>query len=197
MIVIGVTGGVGTGKSTVSKMLSELGAVVIDADALAHEAILPGAPAYRELVDRFGPGILAADGSIDRRELGRRAFAGPDEAGCVNAIIHPRVIEAIRRKLAAMAAEGVAAVVLDVPLLFESGCDKLCDQVWVVTADDGGRRRRLLEREGTDAAGVLARERWQMPMAEKIARAGAVIDNSGGLDETREQVRRLWGRRWE
>lgn len=196
MIVIGVTGGVGTGKSTVGRMLGDLGALVIDADRLAHEAILPGRPAYRRLVERFGRAILAADGTIDRRELGRLAFDDAAGAETVNAVIHPEVLDAIRRRLAAAAEDGTAAVVLDVPLLFESGCEKLCDQVWVVTAGDDQRRRRLAGREGSDAPDVLARERWQMPMDRKIARSDAVIDNSGGLEATRAQVRRLWDRRW-
>lgn len=196
MIVIGVTGGVGTGKSTVSKMLSRLGAVVIDADELAHQAILPGRPGYRALVERFGNGILAPDGTVDRRELGRLAFADSRGAESVNALIHPHVLAAIRRRLAEIAAEGVAVAVLDVPLLFESGCEELCDQVWTVTASEGARRRRLALREGGDAPDVLARERWQMPIEEKIVRSDAVIDNSGDPQETAAQVRRLWDRRW-
>jgi dephospho-CoA kinase len=195
MIVIGVTGGVGTGKSTVSKMLRDLGAALIDADELAHQVILPGQPAFEDLLREFGPGILAEDGTIDRRELGRRAFSVPEGAAAVNRLIHPRVLGAIRDRLRELAAEDTPAAVLDVPLLFESGCDKLCDQVWVVTADAHDRRRRLARREGTEAGEVLSRERWQMSLDEKLARADAVIDNSGDIETTRSQVRWLWDHR--
>lgn len=196
MIVIGVTGGVGTGKSTVSRMLRDRGAVLIDADEIAHRVILPDGPAYAGLVKAFGPGIVAPDGTINRRELGRRAFADAAGARLVESIIHPAVIEVVRGRLAEAAAAGAGAAVIDVPLLYESGLDQLCGQVWVVTADPAVQRERVSAREGAAAGEVLARERWQVPMAEKTARADAVIDNSGDRAHTADQVARLVSRLW-
>ena len=195
MITIGVTGGVGTGKSTVSRMLGELGAAVVDADELVHRLILPDGPAYPGLVKEFGPGILAPDGSIDRRKLAAAAFADDERVNTINSLIHPHVTAAIKRRAAELAAgpEGAAVLVLDVPLLYESGLDKLCDQVWVVTADPAVRRDRVAQRDGPNrAAGIINREAWQMPLADKAARADAVIDNSGDPAATRAQVARLW-----
>jgi dephospho-CoA kinase len=195
-LVIGVTGGVGTGKSTVSRMLASLGAEVVDADRLAHETILPHGAAYSELLREFGPGILRDDGAIDRRELGRRAFADREGALRINEIIHPHVIAAIRRRIEELRRQATAApraLVLDVPLLFESGMDALCDAVWVVTADRAVQRERVARRDGPAAAcEVLAREQHQLSMQDKVARAHAVIDNSGSEADTLWQVERLW-----
>lgn len=241
MVVIGVTGGIGTGKSTVSKMLQAHGAILIDADQITHRLMLPDGPAFSPLVEAFGTEILASDGTINRRELGRRAFADVAGTRRIEAIVHPLVISVIRARLAEIAASqemgghptandagdaagpgmgdaraggrgdtggagvgggrgeggprdprGAPVVVIDVPLLYESGLDALCDQVWVVTADAAARRRRVAAREGAATDEVLARERWQMPMEAKIARADAVIDNSGLPEETAAQVARLW-----
>jgi len=194
MLVIGITGGVGTGKTAVSSILAELGSEVIYTDKLAHQLILPDGPAYAQLVSAFGSGILAEDGTIDRRCLAQLAFAGRDEAGRINSIVHPLVAAAVEARLAelARAATKPAALVLDVPLLYESGLDRLCDLVWVVDAQPAVQRRRVAGRDGAAAPGMLAREAWQMPMADKIRRADAVIDNSGCLERTRAQVKRLW-----
>lgn len=196
MVVIGVTGGVGTGKSTVSKMLASLGAHVLDADSIVHQVIQPGGAAYDGLVAAFGPEVVRpVDGTIDRRRLGQLAFADPEGTILLNSIVHPPVIEVIKAQLADLAAQGTAVAVLDVPLLFESGLDKLCDKVWVVTADPEVRRRRVEMRNGPAAEEIIRREAWQMPMAEKVARADAVIDNGGSQDETLRQVERLWASR--
>jgi dephospho-CoA kinase len=195
MLVIGVTGGVGTGKSTVSKMLASLGAEIIDADRIVHQVILPGGPAYSGLVQAFGDEILDPDGTINRRRLGQLAFGDTQGAVLLNGIVHPPVIEVIRARLADLAASGVAAAVLDVPLLFESGLDKLCDQVWVVDTSPAVRQQRVEARNGPAAAEVIERESLQMSMQEKIARADAVIDNSGSLAASLEQVTRLWSHR--
>jgi len=196
MIVIGVTGGVGTGKSTVSRILGDLGAEVINADHLAHQMILPGGPAYAELVEAFGEGILDADGTgaINRRELGRRAFADPALGRLINSIVHPHVIAAIEERITRLRAADrpPPALVLDVPLLYESGLDAICDVVWVVFADPDVRRARVEARDGQAAGEITLREDLQMPMSEKMTRAGAVIDNSGPEDETKGIVKRLW-----
>lgn len=194
MLVIGITGGVGTGKSTVSSILAELGSEVIYTDRLAHQLIRPDGPAYAQLLSAFGSGILARDGSIDRHRLAQLAFAGREEADRINSIVHPLVVAVVEARLEelARAATKPSALVLDVPLLYESGLDRLCDLVWVVDAQPAVRSRRVAKRDGAAASGMLAREAWQMPMAEKIRRADAVIDNSGCRQTTRAQVERLW-----
>ena len=192
MYVIGVTGGVGTGKSTVTRMLGELGAATIDADQLAHQVILPGGPAYAGLVAAFGQTILQADGSVDRRRLAQLAFASQDATRRLNNIVHPPVIELIRARVAELAAAGRQVAVLDVPLLYESGLDQSCDEVWVVKAWPSVRRRRLLARNGPAADQMIEREAWQMPMAAKLARADVVIDTSRGFARTRAQVQARW-----
>jgi dephospho-CoA kinase len=193
MVVIGVTGGVGTGKSTVCRMLGQLGAVVVDADETVHRLLLVrDGPVVAMLLAEFGPGILTAEGQVDRRELGRRAFADAGLTAKLNSIVHPAVTRTIRDELKGLSAAGTETVALDAPLLFESGLDELCDQVWVVTADPVARRGRLERRDGLAADEVLSREALQMSMAEKVGRAAAVVDNSGTEVETMAQVRRLW-----
>jgi len=192
MYVIGVTGGVGTGKTTVAGMLADLGAAVIDADHLAHQVILPGGPAYAGLVASFGPTIVRADGSIDRRRLADLAFADAASAGRLNEIVHPPVIDLIQGRLATLAGAGQRVAVIDVPLLYESGLDAICDEVWVVRAQPAVRRRRLARRNGAAADAMIEREAWQMPMAAKIARAHVVIDTSFGFARTRAQVEQQW-----
>lgn len=200
MTILGITGGVGTGKSTVSRMLAARGAGVLDADHLAHLTIQPDGAAYAELVRAFGPGILRPDRTIDRRELGRRAFAGPDGARRLNSIVHPHVIAAIQARVrewreAPGPPSGPRVLVLDVPLLFESGLDRLCDQVWVVTATPEAQQARVMLRDGPAAAGaVLARGQHQLSLEDKMARADAIIDNSGSEEQTLRQVERLWSR---
>lgn len=192
MYIIGVTGGVGAGKSTVTRMLSELGAATIDADQLAHEAILPGAAAYQGLLKEFGPSIACPGGAIDRRRLAELAFAGAETWRRLNEIVHPPVIEILHQHLRAFAAAGQGVVAIDVPLLYESGLDRLCDQVWVVRAQPAVRRRRLERRSGPAAAGMIEREAWLIPLRDKVKRADAVIDTSFGFKRTRAQVLRLW-----
>jgi dephospho-CoA kinase len=192
MYVIGVTGGVGTGKSTVTRMLCELGAATIDADQLAHDAILPHGPAYAGLVAAFGQAILQSDGSVSRHKLAQLAFGSEDAMRRLNAIVHPPVIESISARVTELAALGRQVVVLDVPLLHESGLDRSCDEVWVVKAWPSVRRRRLLARNGPAADQMIGREAWQMPMAAKVARADVVIDTSHGFARTLAQVRASW-----
>jgi dephospho-CoA kinase len=192
MYVIGVTGGVGTGKTTVAGMLADLGAAVIDADQLAHQVIQPGGPAYAGLIAAFGPSIVRADGNIDRRRLADLAFADAVSAGRLNDVVHPPVIDLIRVRLAALAEAGQEVAVIDVPLLYESGLDAMCDEVWVVRAQPAVRRRRLARRNGVAAAAMIEREAWQMPMPAKVARAHVVIDTSFGFARTQAQVERRW-----
>lgn len=193
MKVIGVTGGIATGKSTVTAMLAELGAEVIDADAVAREVVEPGRPAWQQLLAAFGPGILLEDGHVNRRYLGRLVFGRPDLVERLNRATHPFIVAAIRRRLAELAGGGTRVAVVDAPLLFEAGLEDLVDEIWVVTAPREMQLDRLLQRDpDLTEDEAQARIDSQMPLEEKIRRAHVVIDNSGDLAATGRQVREAW-----
>lgn len=194
MRIIGLTGGIASGKSTVSAMLRDLGARVLDADAYARQAVQPGSAALCEIVAAFGPEVLLPDGTLDRRKLGAIVFADPAARQRLNGIVHPRVRELMRADIERARAEGLPAVVIDVPLLFEGGLDRLCDETWVVQVDRATQKARLRARDRLSEAEAEARLDAQMPLSEKAARATAVIDNGGDLAATRGQVERLWRR---
>lgn len=195
MLVVGLTGGIGSGKSTVARFFEELGARRIDADLLAREALEPGSPGWEETVSRFGRDILLPDGRIDRKGLAARIFADAAERRALEAIVHPRVREAARRRLAEIArAEDAAIVLLEVPLLFETGMDRDCDRVIVVSLPEDLQVERLAARDGLDPGEALRRIRTQMPLAEKCARADWVIDNAGTPAETRARVQEIYRR---
>lgn len=188
--VIGLTGNIGTGKSTVLAYLAALGARVIDADKIAHEVMLPGGPAYEAILAAFGPGILAADGHIDRAKLGAIVFADPQALARLESIVHPAVF-ARTQELVAAAKEPV--VVIEAIKLLESGmARRMCDAVWVVTARPEVALARLVAQRGISEAEARRRLDHQMPEAEKVAHADVVIDNSGSLEETRQQVNAAW-----
>ena len=191
MIVVGLTGGVGTGKSTVARLLATHGAVVLDADALAHEALEPERPPARAIGRLFGRDIVNADRTINRAKLGRRVFASAAARRRLEAIVHPYVYRRIRQDLRRLRRDGARVVVLDVPLLLETGGRTLADVVVVVTATPAVQRRRLKAR-GWSAREVAQRRRAQWALSRKIALADAVVENSNGLDNTRRQVNRLW-----
>jgi dephospho-CoA kinase len=194
MIVIGVTGGVGTGKSTVSAMFGKLGAAVIDADALAREVIAPRGPAWRTIVRAFGRDILRqADGTIDRSKLAGRVFADARLRHHLERIVHPRVLRRMASELKAHRLAGrLPAVVLDVPLLFESKADRLADVVVVVTAPRAVAARRLRLKRGWSQKEVQQRNAAQWALSAKVALADYVVKNTGGVVATRTQVKRLW-----
>lgn len=192
--MIGLTGAMGAGKSTVARILESLGAAVIDADAVAREVVEPGRPAYQELVAAFGPAILQPDGRLDRRALAGLAFADAAGVERLNRATHPHIIAEIRRRLAALAAAGTAVAVVDAPLLFETGLAGSVDQVWVVTARPEQRLARARRRNALGTDEVRARLAWQWPEEDKVKRADVVIDNSGTLARTRRQVEAAWRR---
>jgi dephospho-CoA kinase len=194
MRVIGLTGGIASGKSTVSGMLRELGARVVDADAIAREVVAPGRPAWEEIVAWLGRDILQADGSIDRRRLGELVFADREARAALEAITHPRIAAAAREALAAAARDGCAVAVLDVPLLYEAGWDRQVDEVWVVYVDAHTQVERLMARDGLTAAQAGVRIAAQGPLAAKADLADVVIDNGGGPESTRAQVAAAWRR---
>ena len=196
MKIIGLTGGIACGKSTVSTELRALGAAIIDADALAHELSQPHQPLYNAYVQRFGREIVTADGTLDRAAIARRVFADPAARAEVDAIAHPLIRMAAEERLRAARDENKRAAVLDVPLLFEAGWDALADETWVVALPREEQLARLLARDTSmDEGEARARIAAQMPLAEKCARADVIIDNSGTKEEIREYIGKLWKER--
>ena len=196
MKIIGLTGGIACGKSTVSTELRALGAAIIDADALAHELSQPGQPIFNAYVERFGREIVTAGGTLDRAAIAARVFADPAVRAEVDAIAHPLIRTAAEERLRAARAQNKMAAVLDVPLLFEAGWDALADEVWVVALPAEEQLARLLARDKSMSEGeARARISAQMSLAEKCARADIVIDNSGTVEETRECIEQLWRER--
>lgn len=190
---IGLTGGIGSGKTTVAQMLAERGAVVIDADAISRELVEPGSPALAELAAAFGPGIMRSDGSLDRGALARLAFAEPEGTERLNAVMHPRIRAESQRRLAAAASHGDAGVVVyDMPLLLETGQQSLVDLVLVVDVPEETQLARAVGERGLDTDDVRRRMAVQVSRAERLAAADIVIDNAGSLEATREQVARVW-----
>ena len=199
--VIGLTGGIGSGKSTVSALLAELGARVIDADRIVHELQAPGRPMVAELARAFGPEILDAEGALDRKALGEIVFRDAEARERLNAIVHPQVGAECRRRLEAAQREGVPVVVLDIPLLFEGraagrgGASQLpVDLTLVVWVPEALQVKRQCARDGCTRDQALARIRAQLPLDRKRELADHVIDNSGSRDETRRQVEALYAR---
>lgn len=188
--VIGVTGNIACGKSTVVAALEALGAVAIDADAVYHELIEPGKPLWRTLVDRYGPEIVREDGAIDRRRLGALVFADPDALAELDRLTHPAVVAAIRDRLTGIGQ--VTAVVIDAVKLIESGLDAGCDQVWVVTCRPEQQIDRLMRRNELSENEARQRVLAQPAIGPKLERADIVIDNSGTLTETHRQVEAAW-----
>ncbi len=194
MRVIGLTGGIASGKSTVSNMLRELGARVIDADVIAREVVEPGRPALAEIVAWLGRDVLLADGSLDRRKLGELVFGDSAARAALERITHPRITAAAKEALAAAERDGCAVAVLDVPLLYEAGWDRYVDEVWVVYVDAATQLSRLTARDKFDAGQAAARVAAQKSLEEKARRADVVIDNSGGPERTAAQVAAAWRR---
>jgi dephospho-CoA kinase len=192
--VIGLTGGIGSGKSTVSEMLRALGAAVISSDALAREVVAPGQPALEEIREAFGPEVVQADGSLDRPALARRVFADPEARRRLEAITHPRVRALTLQRLDSLRSGGSAAAVVDVPLLYEVGMDEagIFDEIWVVWVPAEVQVARVVARDRCDEAQARARLQAQWPLEEKARRADRVIDNSGDEEATRRQVEAAW-----
>ena len=196
MKVIGLTGGIACGKSTVSKALRALGAAIIDADALAYELSQPNAPIFNVYVERFGQAVVTAGGTLDRAAVARRVFADPAVRAAVDARVHPLIRTAAEERLRAARENNERAAVLDVPLLFEAGWDALADETWVVALPREEQLMRLCARNPAMSEDeARARIAAQMPLAEKCARADIVIDNSGTKEETREYIEKLWRER--
>jgi len=192
---IGLTGGIGSGKTLVARQLRDLGAAIVDADAIAREVVAPGGPAYKDVVRAFGPGVVRPDGTLDRKALAGRVFVDDSARKQLNALTHPPIRRRIAEEAARLAlAAGGDVIVLDIPLLLDTtdGRDLGLDGIIVVDADDDVRIARLVARDGFQEAEARRRLAAQVPLRDKVSRADWVINNNGSPDETREQVRTLW-----
>ncbi len=200
MLVIGLTGNIGSGKSTVARRLASLGAKLIDADRAARQVVMPGAPALDEIIESFGPGILNHKGELDRKKMGELVFTDPKAREKLNKITHPRIIEAIRLEIATIknaprpheSYGNVRVAVIDAPLLIETGLHHDADEIWVVKVNEAVQTERLAERDGLTPAEVQRRIAAQIPQEEKLKYARRVIDNSGTPRQTIKQVDKHW-----
>ena len=193
MLVVRLTGGYASGKSTVANMFVELGAILIDADQLAREVVEPEKAAWFEIVAHFGKGILLENMEIDRKALGDIVFKDKEERERLNEIVHPRVLEEELKAIEKMRErEPDAIVILSVPLLIESGHYTHCDKIIVVTVDEETHVKRLMERDGFSREEAVRRISAQMPLSEKVKFADYVIDNSGGIEDTKRQVKEVF-----
>ena len=191
MKIIGLTGGISSGKSTVSRFLAELGAVILDADKVGHEAFKPDTELWREVVAAFGRQILKPGGEIDRHKLGETVFGNPHLLSRLNQIMHPGMYEMVKAQLEEYRQQGVK-VVLEAPLLLEANWTSLVDEVWVTVASESTVLRRLKEKSELSETQSLARIRSQLPSEERIKWADVVINTDCSLDELRAKVTELW-----
>jgi dephospho-CoA kinase len=192
MKVIGLTGGIASGKSTAARTLAELGARIVDADAVAREIVAPGQPALAEIARTFGREMLLPDGTLDRKRLGALIFAQADQRRALNAITHPRIAAETQARLGALREAGVSVAVYEAALLVENGVHKGLDGLIVVACDEATQLARLMSRDGYVEADARARIAAQAPMADKIAAATWVVDTSGPLADTKKQLARIW-----
>ena len=193
MQVVGLTGGIATGKSTVSAILENAGAVIIDADRIARQVVKKNLPAYRQIVDSFGESVLLPDGEIDRTALGHVIFNDPRKKQLLNTIVHPQVRKETKRQLRRIEKNDPnALVILDIPLLYETGMHRNLSEVIVVYAPEHAQVKRLMQRDQISEEDALARIRSQMPIEQKKSRATLVIDNSGTVKNTRKQTLKIF-----
>lgn len=195
MIIIGVTGSFGTGKSFVASLFRSHGARVIDADAISRDALSKGAAGYGKVVRAFGKDILNKGGDVDRKKLAAVVFSDGAKLRKLNSIIHPVVIKDIKRRLSRESKNAV--VVVDAPLLIEAGLHKMADMVVVVKASRAKQIARCMKKFRITKAEFLKRERRQIPLREKVALADIVIDNDGSRSKTRKQVKEAWDSLWK
>ena len=192
MRVIGLTGGIASGKSTAARTLAELGARVVDADRVAREIVAPGQPALAEIVRAFGREMLQPDATLDRKRLGALVFGEATARQTLNAITHPRIALETQARLQKLRDEGLPVAIYEAALLVENGVHRGLDGLIVVTCDEATQLRRLHDRDGYSEAEAKARVAAQGPQSEKIAAATWVVDTSGPLTETKKQLARVW-----
>ncbi len=195
--VIGLTGGIATGKSTVARFFEERGVNVIDADGLSREAVRPGSLALERIVELFGTGMLLPDGNLDRKRLGSLVFSDPEKRRQLEGIVHPEVKRLAEARIARLASEGHRVVLYMAPLLIEAGAEERVDEIWVVTVRPEIQKERLMRRDGInreEAERIIAS---QMPLAEKERLGRVVIDNSGTPEDIRRLLADIWAREIE
>jgi dephospho-CoA kinase len=194
MKVVGLTGGIASGKSTVADMLRACGAVVIDADVVARELVEPGEDAYNEIVAAWGPAVLGPDGALDRARLGAIIFSDAEARARLNAMTHPRVRRRMLEQAEALrnAPTPPPVAVLDIPLLFENGLEALVEETWLVYLDPTHQLERLMRRNGYSREEAEQRIAAQLPLSEKARRATRLIDNNGDLSQLETEVARVW-----
>ena len=188
MHIIGLTGGIASGKSTVSGMLAQLGAYIINIDEIAHAVVMPNQPAWFDIVTHFGNGILLPDSMINREVLGEKIFKDKVERQCLERITHPRIEEQVHKLIAHAEEIGEGVVVLDVPLLFEAGWQRMVDSIWVVYVEKEVQLSRLIARNQLTHRQAMDRIDTQMSLADKVKQADIVIDNNLDIEHTRKQV---------
>jgi dephospho-CoA kinase len=192
MKVIGLTGGIGSGKSTVAGLLAGLGAAVIDLDKVGHEVIRPGSEVYREVVREFGGGILNAAGGIDRARLGDIVFRSAEALASLNRIVHPAIDRVVEKRVADYRRRGAKAVVLEAAAILEAGRAAQTDEIWVTVAPEATVLKRLSERSGYSEEESKARLRSQLSTEERIRHADVVINTDCSLEELEARVRQEW-----
>jgi len=195
MLVIGLTGGIGTGKSEAARYLAQLGASVINADQVGHEAYLPQSEAWYKVVGAFGEEILDSNGEIDRRKLGAIVFSNPDQLARLNQIMHPLMGRMVEEKIEDLRGQGVEVVVVEAALLIEAGWDSLVEEVWVTDSREDVVIQRLSERNGLAQEEARKRISSQMDRSERLSRADSVIDNSRDIPAMESSIDEMWERR--
>jgi dephospho-CoA kinase len=191
MIIIGLTGSIGSGKSTVASMLKELGAAIIDSDRVGHEVLNPGTPGWREVVKTFGRDILSRDDTIDRRKLAGVVFNNGESLSRLNQIVHPRIEDEVRSRLKTFQKQKQDVVVIEAALIGEAGWTSLAEQIWVVKSSRDVTLNRLAER-GVSQGDALARMAAQKPAEEQVKHGLLIINNDGSLADLRMKVEKLW-----
>ena len=195
MKVIGLAGGIGAGKSEVSRILGEMGAEVLNADRYGHEVYLPGTEGLREVVEAFGEDVLQPNGEVDRRALGGKVFGNPEAMASLNAIAWPRIRQKIEEGIEEQRQLGTGVVVLDAAVLIEAGWTDATDEVWVVTAPEEDVIRRIQARNNLTEEQIRARMASQMSSEERVEHADVVVANEGDLQELQRKVGELWEER--
>jgi dephospho-CoA kinase len=193
LLKIAITGGAGTGKSTVARMFQALGAEVLDADAIARDVVAVGQPAWEELRRLYGEDYFNPNGELNRSRLSQLVFADPEARRRLDGLIHPRVEAELKARVAELARQGVKLVLVEVPLLFETGREAAFDKVIVVAAPEALQIRRLRGRDRRGEAEIRGILAAQWPLADKVARADYVVDNGGSRRHTQRQVKNIWG----
>lgn len=194
-MIIGLTGSIATGKSTVAEMIKEIGLPIVDADMVARQVVEPGTPTLAKIVEHFGEQALLEDGTMNRAYIGQIIFHNPDERGALNAIIHPAIRGEMLRQRDELVANGAQHVVMDIPLLFESNLLHYGDKILVVSVHPDIQLARLMTRNELSEEEARARIATQIPIAEKEQKADAVVYNNGTIEETRLQLEKIL-RKW-